>query len=214
MKNLGYSDRLFVHVCNKSIANYKIFDSSELKNRFINALSYYNSVNRPVNNLGKALYINPRLRFEPLLTRLPSALVTIIAYCIMPDHYHILVGSPSSEALSSFVGIVENSYSRFFNTKYKRKGPLWQSRFRREAIENDAQLLHVSRYIHLNPTTSYLVGRPEEWWYSSYRAYIANESALRVIKELSMRSPVTYKRFVDDQIDYQRKLRFIKKHLF
>lgn len=116
----------------------------------------------------------------------------------MPDHYHLLIKSLSHEKISKYISDVENSYTRYFNIRNNRKGPLWQSRFKAVVIKNNLQLLHVSRYIHLNPTTNSLVNHPEDWRFSSY-------------KEISISNRFTYKRFVENNINYQRRLKQIKK---
>lgn len=129
----------------------------------------------------------------------------------MPDHYHLLVKTLSENIVSKYIGTVENSYSHYFNLKYGRMGPLWQSRFRVVHITSNEQLLHVCRYIHLNPTTRRLVQRPEQWNYSSYRDFIDNPIVLRrYLKEISINNPMQYKKFVEDQIDYQKTLNDIK----
>jgi len=118
----------------------------------------------------------------------------------------------TGNSLSKYISDVENSFSRYFNIKFKRKGPIWQSRFRSVEVKTDEQLLHVSRYIHLNPTTDYLVDKPEDWKFSSYKEYINNDTVLKEqMKEITINNPSLYKKFCEDQIDYQRNLKRIKK---
>ncbi|MCR4277006.1 MAG: hypothetical protein NUV87_02650, partial [Candidatus Roizmanbacteria bacterium] len=113
---------------------------------------------------------------------------------------------------SMYLSNVENSFSRYFNIKNNRKGPLWQSRFKSVIIESNEHLLHVSRYIHLNPTTNYLVDFPESWNLSSYKYMISNKKYLtEYIREISINTCLDYKEFVENNIDYQRKLKHIKK---
>ena len=128
----------------------------------------------------------------------------------MPDHYHLLVKIKKERYFSHFMSVIENSFSRYFNVKFNRKGPLWQSRFKAVLIESNEELLHVSRYIHLNPVTSYYVDKPEEWEWSSYRTYLKN---MEQFQEISISNSTAYKNFVDNNIDYQRQLKEIKRHL-
>jgi len=137
-------------------------------------------------------------------------LIKILSYCVMPDHYHLLIKF-YSYGLSKYISDVENSYTRYFNIKYKRKGPLWQTRYKHVKIINNEQLLHVSRYIHLNPVTNKLVDKPEDWVFSSYKHFITNNN-INDVTEISIKSSKKYKRFVEDQIDYQRRLKLIKRH--
>jgi putative transposase len=104
----------------------------------------------------------------------------------MPYHYHLLIKTNFENTLSKYMNDVENSYSRYFNIKLDRKGPLWQSAFKFVKVFSNSQLLHISRYIHLNPTTSGLVQNPEDWLYSSYNLYINNPQTLAQVSEISI----------------------------
>ena len=99
-------------------------------------------------------------------------LVDVVAYCLMPTHYHLLVylktGDLSKEVMQPF-GL---SYTKGINRQQERVGPLFQGPFEAVWVDRDEYLLHLSRYIHLNPVTAGLVRRPEEWTFSSYRDYV------------------------------------------
>lgn len=200
------------HVFNKTIANFKVFDKAENTNRFLVALKFYNNKTKTVS-LSRAIKENKTILDGDVLQQTKDAYLKFICYCIMPDHYHLLVKVLDENCLSKFISDVENSYVRYFNLKYKRKGPLWQSGFKHVRIRNNEQLLHVSRYIHLNPVTSYLVSYPENWQYSSFRQY-SDSFILEGINEISINNPKMYNDFVRNNIDYQRKLKQIKKLLF
>jgi len=155
----------------------------------------------------KKLYL-----YENLLIPKNNTLIKFLCFNIMPDHYHLLVKIVVDDVFSKYINDIENSFTRFFNLKFKRKGPLWQSRFKTIRIRTDKQLLHVSRYIHLNPTTAGLVEKPEDWFFSSYKDFISDERFLKkFIKEISISNPKAYKKFIENNQDYQRKLRQIKK---
>ncbi|MBL8121276.1 transposase, partial [Candidatus Saccharibacteria bacterium] len=77
--------------------------------------------------------------------------VDLLAYCLMPNHFHLLFFQRHQKMLTSLMQSVMTSYSRYFNKKYKRTGPLFESRFRASMITDDAYLHHITRYIHLNP---------------------------------------------------------------
>lgn len=210
---LPFTSGTIYHVVNKSIANFGIFNRYENSHRFINTLTYYNS-SEPITQPFSKFIKNERDYNPNVLDVIHYGLVKFIAYCIMPDHYHLLIKILGDDKISKYINDVENSYTRFFNTKNERKGPLWQSAFKAARIKNNEQLLHVSRYIHLNPTTNNLVENPEDWTFSSYRDFVANEHVLKEsLTEISIANPLQYKQFVEDQKDYQRKLKMIKKLL-
>ncbi|MDM8520298.1 transposase [Anaerolineales bacterium HSG6] len=95
----------------------------------------------------------------------------IIAYVFMPNHYHLLV-QPQHDSLSHSMQLFGISYTKSINKRHHRVGPLFQGKFQAKHIDTDAYLLHLSRYIHLNPVEAGLVSRPEDWQFSSYRDYI------------------------------------------
>ena len=130
----------------------------------------------------------------------------------MPTHIHLMLKQLEENGISRFMNNVLNSYTRYFNLRHKRKGPLWEGRFKSKLVKSDEQLLHLSRYIHLNPVTAYLTDQPELWQYSSYKEYLCFEKELRIcnFNELINMPPVNYKKFVEDGVSYQRDLAQIK----
>jgi putative transposase len=96
---------------------------------------------------------------------------TIVAYCLMPNHFHLLI-RPHDDQLSRRMQRFSISYTKAMNKRYDRVGALFQGQFRALHIERDEYLLHLSRYIHLNPTAGGLVKRAQDWEFSSYREYI------------------------------------------
>lgn len=96
--------------------------------------------------------------------------VSIVAYCLMPNHFHFLVYlrcDDFSDRMSSF----QKSYTQAINRARERVGPLFQGRFRAEHVDREEYLTHLSRYIHLNPVAANLVTRPADWEFSSYREF-------------------------------------------
>ncbi len=209
-KDLLRSGYLY-HICSKSIAGYNIFRSEEDYSRFIEMIRYYAFERPPVKfSIYQKLSLTENIDlFKELGNR--SRVVDIIAYCIMPTHIHLLLAQLMDNGISIFMKNLLNSYTRYFNIKNKRKGPLWQGRFRSILIETDEQLLHLTRYIHLNPTSNDLVERPEEWIYSSYKEYVSKRggSICNFRRYIEMKTGV-YKKFVETQRDYQKKLAEIK----
>lgn len=208
MKNKFY-DGCFYHVFNKSISNFGILSKRSNSQKFIDTLNYYNDLKV---TLSLSVFLRKNSLYTNLLSPKENIIAKIISYCIMPDHYHLLVKVIHANKFSKLINNVENSFSRYFNIKNNRKGPLWQSRFKSVIIESNEHLLHVSRYIHLNPTTKYLVNKPEEWDLSSYKDLISNKKYLKeYVREISIDSCLDYKKFVENNIDYQRKLKHIRK---
>ncbi|MEF3279920.1 MAG: transposase [Elusimicrobiota bacterium] len=134
----------------------------------------------------------------------------------MPTHFHLILNDFNDNYLSKYMNNIQNSYTRFFNLKHKRKGPLWQSSYKKINVEKDIYLIHLTRYINLNPVTAFLVDRPEDWKYSSYREYLEGKEIncgyLKYFPE-NYNFKKFYKQFVEERKDYQRKLQIIKKYI-
>ena len=100
--------------------------------------------------------------------------VRIHAYCLMPNHYHILLQTPLAN-LSCAMRHLDSLYTRKYNLSQNRDGPLLRGRFKSILIDNENYLLRLSRYIHLNPVVANIVTRAEDYAWSSYQAYLNDE---------------------------------------
>ncbi len=203
------------HICTKSIAGYTVFRSAEDYSRMIEMMNYYAYDKPPLKfSIYQRLLGSEGVKISRLLLT-KDRIVDIIAYCIMPTHVHFILTPMKDDGISIFMKNLLDSYTRYFNVKNKRKGPLWQGRFKSVLIDTDEQLLHLTRYLHLNPTSDDLVKKPEEWLFSSYKEYINNiEGALCNFSKYLEINPEVYRRFVETRQDYQRKLAEIKHLLF
>jgi len=205
------------HVLNKSIAGYNIFPSDEHYEHIIQIIRFFSAgeeLPRFSRFISQAK--NQGKRFEEYLDEQTNSRrpVDIIAYCIMPTHFHLLVRQVEDDGVSNFIGNVSGSYARGFNAWQKRRGFLWEGRFKNVPVRTDEQLLHLTRYIHLNPVTAGIVEKPEQWKYSSYKEYIEPKSVdypLCKYGDLFDMSPSDYQIFVEDQKDYQRELSKLRK---
>ena len=112
---------------------------------------------------------------EKFLTYLESATTrygaAIHAWCLMSNHYHLLLETPIGN-LSQIMRHINGAYTTYFNVKRKRAGHLFQGRYKAILVEADKYSSELSRYIHLNPVRATMVARPEEYQWSSYRSYI------------------------------------------
>jgi len=209
------------HIFNKSIAGYEIFSYEEDFLRMRQTLLYYCIEDTPMQ-FSNFLNLS-RVRSDGFIRNIQALresndnLVQIIAYCIMPTHFHLVVKQLKNKGITKFVGNILNSYSRYFNLKRKRKGPLWVGPFKNVRVQSDDQLLHLTRYIHLNPVTATIVSHPEEWKASSYGEYISSlrdDWKICDYKGILEIEPSKYRTFVRDGIGYQKELARIKNLLF
>ena len=100
---------------------------------------------------------------------------TVHAYCLMPNHVHLLLES-SAHPLGKFMQGLQQSYSQYFNSKHRKVGHVFQGRYKAIVCQRDAYLLELIRYIHLNPVRAGMVKDPGRYPYSGHRAYLAGKT--------------------------------------
>ena len=141
--------------------------------------AFYHVINRGNNQ--ENIFKNKRDK-EKFLEYLEKAhqrfSIIIHTYCLMSNHYHLLVQTPEPN-LSVAMQWINVSYATYFNKKRDRQGHLFQGRFKAILIDADEYLTHLSRYIHLNPVRAKMVETPDEYPWSSYPAFIGKPKTLK-----------------------------------
>jgi putative transposase len=210
-RQVPFIENKIYHIVSKSIAKFKIFRSIRDYQRMKDILKYYQFKSPKIRY---SLYLRSKNKSFENLKYKDEKLVEIISYCLMPTHIHLVLKQVAENGISTFMAKILNSYTRYFNTKYKRKGPLWEGRFKNIEVETTEQLYHLTRYIHLNPVSVYLVEKPEDWEFSSYKEFINEineEGRICEFEKFMDISKEIYKEFVLSRIDYQREFECIKR---
>lgn len=186
----------FYHVYNRGSEKRDIFTESRNYTRFIKTIFYYQ-------------FAGPR----PSFSKFSKSQITLLKP-LSEEKLVEIIRQLKENGISKFMGQISNSYTKYFNTKYQRVGPLLQGAFKAVRIESEEQLIHVSRYIHLNPIVSGLVNNLEEHQWSSYLEYIKPISTFCSINEIlgffGLNEKEKYKKFVEAQIDYGKRLEMVK----
>lgn len=207
-RNVAFADGEYYHVFNRGVARIPIFYGKRDYTRFLKATQYY--INNP---RGKGF---SHIGEVQELAKLPVNVkeVDIISYCLMLNHFHFLLRQKEEGGISNFMRKLMNSHAKYFNVKHEREGPLYQGNFKAVWIESTEQLIHVDRYIHLNPVVSQMkINMPEEYEWSSYNEHLGSSSRnicnREIIKE-QFKTVELFKSFTTDHIDYAKKLESMK----
>ena len=153
----NYDDNGYYHIYNRGVEKREIFLDDQDYHVFLSYLKIYLS---PVDDLEK---VSPSKKLKNYYGE-----VELLCYCLMSNHYHMIIKQHSSTAIIGFIRCVSTKYAMYFNKKYKRSGHLFQGVYRAVTIDSEPQLVHLSRYIHLNPDPAGLLQYP----YSSLHNYL------------------------------------------
>jgi len=128
--------------------------------------------------------------------------VAVLAYCLMPNHIHLLLRPSDDEGLAKMMQGVTLCYSKYFNGENGRTGRLWECRYHSTIIDGDSYLWTVSKYIEKNPVRAGISGKPEDYPYSSAKAHILGIKDLLLKDSLFDKSELNeYRKFVGSADD-------------
>lgn len=156
--NKEYVADNYYHIYNRGVNKADIFRDRRDYLYFLNLLKRYLG-KETLRRKDHALYPNFHNQVE------------LLAYCLMPNHFHLFIYQHDAEAIKNLMKSLGVAYGMYFNKRYKRLGPLFQQTYKAVRITDDGQLLHITRYIHMNPTNY----RSYEW--TSLPYYIGNKHA-------------------------------------
>ncbi len=168
----------YYHIFNRGVEKRKIFCSHRDFKRFIVSLREFNNYDlgslRDRLDLKSSLGSTQGEKDSPWVEpKEDEKLVEIVAYCLNPNHYHLIVKEVCDQGVSKFIHRLATGYTGYFNKKYERTGALFQGRHKKVEITSNAQLLYLSAYVNAN----YYIHKIEKfgkWEYSSLLDYIGN----------------------------------------
>lgn len=181
----------YYHLYNRGVEKRKIFLDHQDYAVFLSYLKYY---------------LNPNQGSDP---KSLANEVEMIAFCLMPNHFHLLIKQITKNGITKLMRAVCVKYVMYFNKKYSRVGTLFQGKYKGVLITNDVYFLHLSRYIHLNPSPG---SDPKTYLYSSYLYYLKSEQPawLKIqevlgffsrAKRIGDHDYLSYQSFVEDSLD-------------
>ncbi|MDP3645774.1 MAG: transposase [bacterium] len=180
----------FFHVINRGVEKRDVFMEEGDYIRFIHDMYVFNDVRSAPNYVVK----------ERQAERKRNQLVHIHAFCLMPNHYHLLLSPIEDNGISAFMQKINMGYAKYFNDKYDRSGVLWQGVFRKKPIMRDAHFMYIPYYIHLNPldlahpewregrvkNTRKALAYLEKYRWSSYLDYVGTPNFPSVMYKLDL----------------------------
>ncbi len=203
MINPPFANSCYYHIYNRGVEKRNIFMDNWDYSRFLETLDFYRKCPQPqkLSDFRRRAFVFKEVKDQ-------KELIKIFVYCLMPNHFHLLVQQLVDGGITAFVSNLANSYTRYFNTKHERVGALFQGAFKARLVETDEYLLQASKYIHRN-SFSLLQWKSKIYPYSSYRYYLSSKKHPFcdigfILSYFSQTNPgLTYKTFVegDQSID-------------
>lgn len=213
-RNLILANGEIYHTFNRSIARETIFSSRTNLKKAIEVVDFYRFPQTIRLSKFKALPL--KMQNSYLLNQKDNLpLVEIYSFAFMPNHYHFLLKQLQEGGIRRFLSNFQNSFAKVFNLKNERDGSLFQNSFKAKRMEDNEQFMHVSRYIHLNPVTGYLIefNQLKDYPWTSFYLYVnrRKDTFINIDFLLGLSGSVeNYIQFTSDQVNYQRKLAEIK----
>jgi putative transposase len=174
------------HVYNRGVDKREVYMTPDDYSYFIHLLYILND-NKKANNTNRNLHGRGSTSTKEGDRR--TCLVDILSFCLMPNHYHLLLKQRQEGGIAKFMQKVGTGYTMYFNEKYSRSGSLFQGRYKSVYIHDDRQLLYIPHYIHLNPVPLMPKGKNytsamylEQYKWSSYQDYIGKKNFPSLIK--------------------------------
>ncbi len=195
----------YYHLYNRGVNKRLIFKDPKDYSTFLSYLQFYLSPPPDLRGLSSTdrFPIRPSHQLKNY-----AGEIELLAYCLMPNHFHLMVKQNSDYGISHFMSSVITKYVRYFNTRYKRIGPLFQGRYKAVRVTDESQFTYLTKYIHRNPlalpTFKDDPRRLGAYKYSSYPNYlhlftqtwINGDDILSYFSKTNSR--LTYQNFVEE----------------
>ncbi|MEK7513533.1 MAG: transposase [Patescibacteria group bacterium] len=213
-----FNNEEYYHTYNRSFNKKIIFSRERDKIRFIQLIKFCQLKVGCKYSYWSRQTSKRQLEIIESVKENSGFIVKVIAYCVMPNHFHLLLQQLTDNGIIQMMTKLTNAYAHFFNLKYRGIGPVFEGRFKTVAVNSNEQLLHLSRYIHLNPYSAGMIAKKEivNYLFSSLGEFINEGGGEVVFPEIILnqfKNKQKYLDFVLDNADYQRELQIIKQQL-
>ncbi|HCP08766.1 MAG TPA: hypothetical protein DIT25_03150 [Candidatus Moranbacteria bacterium] len=218
MRKTEFANEEYYHIYNRGVDKRDVFLNFKNYERFLLSMNLLNDDRDGLMSQWRdILRMDPRaklLDFQDLSSR-TDPWVELIAYCLNPNHYHIILKQLRENGIKNFMHKLSTSYTNYFNKMNKRSGSLFQGPFKSAHIDSNEYLLYLSAYVNKN---NFIHGynNNNNWPYSSLPDYLGERNGRLVKKEIILgqfRSIEEYKEFIDSNAIYMREKKGMEKYL-
>lgn len=196
----NYVEGGYYHIYNRGVEKRKIFiDESDCRIFLHYIMIYLSPIDEVINKYPD------KIRMKRFMKLNLSKEVDLLSFSLMPNHFHFLIKQNSKDGIIKFTRRLMTSYAMYFNKKYDRVGSLFQGKYKAVNVDKDEYLLHLSRYIHLNP---FELNNPIDFnSFSSYQYYLDSKHPSwikpeKILEYFSIKSKdyriTSYRSFVED----------------
>jgi putative transposase len=207
MKRFNIAPDEFLHVYNRGIAKNIIFFNDRDRKRFLFLMMILQipETMKNLNRMFKDFILDPETYIKNFDSNLlKNRQIKLINFCLMPNHFHLLLQEAEEGGISKYMQRLQNAYTKYINTKYERSGHLLQGAYKAVLIENNEQLLYISSYIHKNPREiKELKNKELKYFWSSYQDCVLVNRWGKFLQpdiitsQFSSKNSDTYKIFVE-----------------
>lgn len=214
-----YVDEAYYHIYNRGVEKRLIFLDQQDYNVFLSYLKEYllpkdeKEMERRLMDLNTSYKEKDTIIKQLRLNNFADE-ITLLAYCLMPNHFHFFIKQKSALSIDKFMNSLGTRYTKYFNAKYKRVGSLYQGVYKAVLVEDENQLVYLSKYIHKQglalPSKAWEATQP-----SSYHEYIGQKKTdwvhpEEVLAYFSRTNPsLSYTSFVKDNDNFDIMQNFI-----
>jgi len=213
MRKVVFANEEYYHIYNRGVDKREVFLDDADYVRFLKDLRDFNDDLIREERLRRQNVAKSELNSESELSS-DKRLVEIIAYCLNPNHYHLILKQVSKKGIEKFMHKISTGYTNYFNKKYERSGALFQGRFKSVHIDSDEYLLYLSAYVNRNNFIHGYSSAKDEWQYCSILDYLGKRKGTLCKKGIIINqfNDGEYKNFLDKNSEHLKEKKDLARY--
>lgn len=207
-RQIKFINNHFYHVFNKGVDKRPIYLWPDDFDRFIQSIDEFNSI----EPIGSIFWNSFRKDKSEELMLKKEKLISIICYCLNPNHYHLILEQIADDGIKKFMHRLGTGYTKYFNFKHQRSGSLFGNKFKAVLIDSNEYLLHVSAYVNLNYQVHQLRSKASKSSWDEYQNNQGNLCSKKIILQ-QFKGAVDYANFAQESLIGIRERKNLAKFL-